>query len=144
MLAKELRASGEDTGIYLVRLREEPLATYDGGTAGLPATAPDSARGQRLDPQAPAAREYGAFLVQSQDAVLEDVAAEVGRALEPRFRYTAADNGFAVELTPDEAAAFALRPEVVHVQRDELRELHTDIHTARSGSTRRRSTRPRP
>lgn len=125
-LAKELQASGEEPARYIVRLADEPVATYDGGEPGLAPTRVDTARGQRLDADAAPVQAYRDHLLAEQDAVLDAVSEEVGRDLDPRFTYTNAYNGFALELSGDEAAAFAVQPGVVDVQRDEVRRVQTD------------------
>lgn len=100
-------ATGPDTdgsGPSVVVLRDAPLATH-------PGTRP--ATGQKVDTEGRAATAYTERLLQRQDAVLADVAAE------PTYRYTTVLNGFAVTLTAAEAAAVAQRPDVRSVTPDE-------------------------
>jgi hypothetical protein len=61
--------------VYLLRLTDPPLARYDGGLPGLPATAATGSGRQRLDLDAPAAQAYRTHLRQQQDTVLAGLAA---------------------------------------------------------------------
>ncbi len=101
------------TGRYIVVLDEAPVATYDGGQAGLRATQPGD--GDRLDPDSDAAREYSAFLEKRQ----EDVAAEAG--VDTDYSYTLAVNGFAASMDPNQAAKLAATKGVHRVVPDEIR-----------------------
>jgi subtilisin family serine protease len=100
----------EATAIYLVQLTDPPVASYAGGTAGLPATRP--ARGDRVDTAGAEVARYRAYLAARQDAAL----AQVGGRLV--YRYTYAFDGFAAELGAGAAAALARRDSVVSVTPD--------------------------
>ncbi|MEJ5946236.1 hypothetical protein WDZ17_13135 [Pseudokineococcus basanitobsidens] len=56
-------------GRYVVTLVQEPAATYEGGVAGLAATAP--ADGEKIDGDSREVRRYQRFLQREQDEVAE-------------------------------------------------------------------------
>ena len=97
--------------IYIVRMNEDPVVAYKGGIKGLQATKP--AKGQKIDPTSPQVVNYVSYLDSRHDAAL----AGAGRKLYD-YRYTY--NGFAAELTEEQAAAIARVPGVLAVSRDEL------------------------
>lgn len=97
-------------GRYIVVLAEKPSATYDGGTAGLPATKP--AAGKKLDANRAEVRQYGAHLEQKQ----AQVAGQQGVKIQRQF--TAALNGFSAKLTADQAIKLAKDPAVLVVAPD--------------------------
>ena len=97
-------------GRYIVVLAEKPSATYDGGTAGLPATKPAS--GKKLDANKAEVKQYGAHLEQKQ----AQVAGQQGVKIQRQF--TAALNGFSAKLTADQALKLARDPSVLVVAPD--------------------------
>ncbi|NMO51636.1 S8 family serine peptidase [Actinoplanes sp. TBRC 11911] len=101
-------------GHYIVRLKENPVATYAGGTAGLAATKP--AAGQQPEPHSPAAEKYRKHLDDGQSAVLAAVGARA------RQSYTTAFNGFAAQLTSAQATKLAQDPRVAAVTEMHLSE----------------------
>lgn len=124
--SKELAAEDEG-GTYIVRLTDAPAATYRGGKDGLAPTAVEATGAAQLDADAEPVQAYRAYLRDRTDAVLEGASTEVGRTLEPTFRYELVYGGFAVELSPAEAAELVLQPGVADVQRDEVYQLETDV-----------------
>lgn len=101
------------TGSYIVLLEEEPVATYEGGEAGLAPTKPDE--GQKLDTQSQAVEEYSTFLAERQ----QDVAAETG--VDPAATYQLTLNGFSAKMSPEQAAKVAGTDGVIGVYPDEIR-----------------------
>ncbi|AXJ11779.1 S8 family peptidase [Arthrobacter sp. PM3] len=97
-------------GRYIVVLAEKPSATYDGGTAGLPATKP--APGKKLDANRAEVKQYKAHLEQKQS----EVAGQQGVTMQRQ--YTAAINGFSAKLTADQALKLARDPSVLVVAPD--------------------------
>jgi subtilisin family serine protease len=109
-------AGGTDT--YIVQLVQTPVAGYDGGVAGYPATKP--AKGKKLDAGSPAAQRYKGYL-QSQHTGAIDA---VGGA--PRlYDYTTVFNGFAANLTEAQAAKLEARNDVLSVEKAETVHLDT-------------------
>ncbi|PSL03147.1 putative repeat protein (TIGR01451 family) [Haloactinopolyspora alba] len=121
-----LGSATERPELYLVRLKEPAVPSYDGGIDGIPATAPEARGTQRLDADADAPRQYREHLRQEQAELVTAIGDETGRSPDVRHTYTDAMNGIAVELTRDEARAVAELPGVAAVQVDEQRELQTD------------------
>ncbi|MEP7282323.1 MAG: S8 family peptidase, partial [Rubrivivax sp.] len=103
---------------YIVQLADMPVTAYQGGIKGMQATKPR--KGQKIDPNAPAVVSYMAYLASRQDALLNGVGG--GRKL---HSYGYVFNGFAAELTPDQAAKLALQKDVLAVTKDEARTLDT-------------------
>ncbi len=96
---------------YLVRMSENPVVAYQGGIAGLKATAPK--RGDKIDPNHPDVVRYAAYL----DSRHSDALAKVGGG-NKIYDYRFAVNGFAATLTDDQAARLAKQAGVVSVERD--------------------------
>ncbi|MBN9179115.1 MAG: protease inhibitor I9 family protein, partial [Microbacterium sp.] len=86
-------------GIYVVLLDEAPVATYDGGEAGLAPTKP--AKGKRLNAHSTAAKKYAAHLQKRQ----KDVAAAAGVTAKTSYQVTL--NGVSATLTAAQAAKLA-------------------------------------
>ncbi|WP_051426003.1 S8 family serine peptidase [Jiangella gansuensis] len=104
-------------GSYVVVLTEPPAATYEGGVAGLRATAP--AEGEKMRAESRAVRDYRGHLRERQDAVADAVGAD------PLYQYTVAVNGFAAELSGEQAADLAADPGVLAVVPDTPRTVDT-------------------
>ena len=85
---------------YIVQLAEKPVTAYTGGIKGLQATKPR--KGQKIDPNSPAVVNYRSFLESRQEAVLASVGG--GKKL---HSYGYVFNGFAAELTAEQAAKLA-------------------------------------
>jgi uncharacterized repeat protein (TIGR02543 family) len=117
-------ASGR--AIYLIRLEDEPLASYRGGIAGLAPTSPALTNARGLNADSPEVVAYTSYLGSKRADFLTTARAALGRRLDVVYEYYAANNGLAVRLTPEEAASVAALPGVAFVQRDVERELHTD------------------
>ncbi len=103
---------------YIVQMADMPVTAYEGNIKGLQATKPR--KGQKIDPNAPAVVSYMAYLSARQEAAL----ASVGGARK-LYNYGYVFNGFAAELTPEQAAKLARMPGVVAVSRDEVRTADT-------------------
>ncbi|MBN1967234.1 MAG: choice-of-anchor J domain-containing protein [Anaerolineae bacterium] len=127
-------ADATEPAIYVVRLKDAPLASYQGGIAGLDATSPRVTGEDRLDPEAPASVAYLSYLKAQQANALFSVERAVGRSAIVAYQYLAVLNGFAVTLTPQEAASVATLPQVLAVYRDVERELDTDVGPAHIGA----------
>lgn len=101
---------------YIVQLASAPIAGYEGGVAGIPATAPDA--GAKVNARSANAKKYEAHLRNEQRQALRD--AKVGERAK-KHEYTVAFNGFAAELTQGEADLLKNAKGVVQVWEDELR-----------------------
>src|SRR3954464_2473314 len=108
--ARDSQATSRPTR-YIVQMSELPVATYSGGVAGLAPTKKE--RGQKIDPADPQVAAYGAYLSGRHDQVLSNVGG--GRKL---YDYSVVFNGFAAELTDDQAEALRALAGVVTVTKD--------------------------
>ncbi|RTL16739.1 MAG: peptidase S8 and S53 subtilisin kexin sedolisin [Burkholderiales bacterium] len=108
----------QDRKTYIVQLKDEPAATYQGTLPGLEATQP--AAGSSFKYGSAAVQNYLAYLSQQQSNVI----ALVGNA--PVIAtYDTVFNGFAARLTQEEALALRGNAAVVDVFEDEPRKLDT-------------------
>lgn len=106
------------SGNYVVVLTEKPAATYEGGTSGMAATAPEE--GEELRVQSSDVRKYREHLRDRQ----EDVAGTVDA--EPDQQYTVTLNAFSATLSGDQAAKLRGNPRVLAVVEDKA--LHLDTY----------------
>ncbi|MDX1624966.1 MAG: S8 family serine peptidase [Wenzhouxiangellaceae bacterium] len=140
------RSERSESGTFMVRLQAPPTSRYAGepvdtlqpveavrsGAAtgkarvAFPPTSPRATGRARLDVDMQAVREYVDFLDGERAQVLAAAADRLGRELEPKHVYRHVMNGFAVELSVDEARALAELPGVVSVAPEVLHRLHTD------------------
>jgi uncharacterized repeat protein (TIGR01451 family) len=120
------RLAAAEDGLFIVRLADEPVASYEGGKPGLARTKPDTARGQRLDPDGPAVRRYQRHLAQERLGAVRRIEQRLARTVRVEYVYDLVINGFAAPFTAEEAVALLDVPGVVDVEPDELLELHTD------------------
>ncbi len=101
------------THTYVVLLASPPLATYDGDVPGLARTAPRP--GHRFRADRPAVASYHSYLLGEQEQVLGDLGSPP-----VLYHYTTALNGFAAELTDDQAAALSNHTDVLAVERSRV------------------------
>lgn len=109
------------TGIYIVLMADDPAASYEGDVDDLPATRPEV--DERFDRRSPEVVRYASHLVATHGSALEDAGVASTARL---YDYVYSTNGFAAELTSEEATRLASAPGVVAVMSDELRHLTTD------------------
>jgi subtilisin family serine protease len=114
----QARGRAIDNGVYVVQMSAAPVVAYKGEVPGYRATKP--ARGQKIDPNDPHVINYAGYLDARHDDAL--VAIGGGRKLYD-YRYTF--NGFAAQLTAEQAALMAAQPGVLAVTKDELRDADT-------------------
>ena len=109
-------ASGDDssgaTSLYVVQLVQAPVATYGGGVAGYAATKPG--KGKKLDAGSSAAQSYAGYLNAKHDGALEKVGGG-----DKVYDYTAVFNGFAAQLTAEQASKLELLKDVAVVEKAE-------------------------
>jgi len=116
--AKAVAKDKVTNNAWIVQLAEKPVTAYVGGIKGLQATKPR--KGQKIDPNSPAVVNYRSFLESRQNEVLAKVGG--GKKL---HSYGYVFNGFAAELTAEQAAKLELMPGVLAVTKDEARSLNT-------------------
>lgn len=105
-------------GTYIVQVKGDPVASYDGGVRGYAATRPS--KGESINPKSSDVKRYRGLLEDRRQRVLGEVP-----DAEPIYSYDTAFNGFAAELTSAEAAELADMPGVVHIWKNEIHELDT-------------------
>jgi subtilisin family serine protease len=106
------------SGVYIVQMLDDPVVSYKGGVPGLKATKPG--RGQKINPLNQDVIAYTGYLDARHGQVLSSVGG--GRKL---YDYYYSYNGFAAELTGEQAAALAILPDVLSVEPDEVLQLDT-------------------
>jgi subtilisin family serine protease len=106
------------TGVYIVQMVDDPVVAYKGGVPGLKATKPG--KGQKINPFSQDVVAYKAYLDARHGQVLSSVGG--GRKL---YNYYYSYNGFAAELTGEQAAALEILPDVLSVKPDEVLRLDT-------------------
>jgi subtilisin family serine protease len=106
------------TNRYIVQMAEDPVVAYRGGIPGYQATRPNG--GQKVDPTSPQVTRYVGFLDARHDQAL--AAAGGGRKI---YDYRYSFNGFAAELSDEQAARLASVPGVLAVSKDEKQQLDT-------------------
>ncbi len=117
----DANATGNGKGVsdvYLVVLQEAPVAAYEGGVAGFPATKP--VPGRKLDRTAPNVVGYAEHLRSRHDAIASSVGAT------RIYDYLYSLNGFAATLNKRQVARLQASPDVVSVERDSLSQPATD------------------
>lgn len=124
----------DTNAMYLVRLADPAIATYEGGISGLPATSAKATGKQRLDTKSSAAKKYKKHLKKQQAKVLKDARSALGRNVDAKYTYQYATNGFAALMTADEAKALRSMAGVVSVQRERQEQLLTDAGPAWIGA----------
>tara|TARA_R110001632_G_scaffold10237_14_gene38132 strand:- start:310 stop:4968 length:4659 start_codon:yes stop_codon:yes gene_type:complete len=146
--AKKFRVEKEladGTYTYIVRLKDQPIATYDGSVAGLDATNPqiankslfkslvtstkssqDIRKELRLDLKAPEAVAYANYLESKQQTFLNKASSKLGNNLDVVYKYKNAFNGMAVRLTQKEAQALSNIADVAYVEREKIERMETD------------------
>jgi subtilisin family serine protease len=106
------------SGVYIVQMVDDPVVAYKGGVPGLKATKPG--RGQKINPRSQDVIAYAGYLDARHGQLLSSVGG--GRKL---YDYYYSYNGFAAELTGEQAAALAILPDVLSVEPDEVLQLDT-------------------
>ncbi len=109
-------------GKYIVTLTRPPVASYTGGVRGIPATKP--AAGKKLDVRSRAAQQYTDVLESDQAATAKSV------GVSPEENFTVALNGFAADLTSQQAQALARKPGVLAVSKNTIRTADDDTNSA--------------
>lgn len=110
-------ASSDEVDVYVVMMKDEPVATYRGGHDDLaPAT---RGRGNRPELGGENARNYRAHLRGKQASFVRNSAERLARTPEVVHSYTEALNGVAVRISGVEARALARDPAVAAIIRSE-------------------------
>ena len=113
LLASMAAQAQSASKVYIVQLRDEPVASYQGTTSGYAAT--QAAPGTQLNARTPAAVAWSNLLHAKQAAVLSTVG---GASLLSQF--DTVFNGFTARMTPAQASALLLNANVANVAEDQL------------------------
>jgi subtilisin family serine protease len=105
-------------GIYIVQMLDEPVVAYEGGVPGLKATAPKN--GDKIDPYSSDVVAYTTYLTGKHNQALRNVGG--GQKL---YDYTYSFNGFAAQLSLDQANQMATEDGVKVVTADEIQTMDT-------------------
>jgi subtilisin family serine protease len=105
-------------GIYIVQMLDEPVVAYEGGVPGLKATAPKN--GDKIDPYSGDVVAYTTYLTGKHNQALRNVGG--GQKL---YDYTYSFNGFAAQLSLDQANQMATEDGVKVVTADEIQTMDT-------------------
>lgn len=127
--------------VYIVRLTDQPVATYDGGVGNLKATNPrkkiaslaKSQKAPKLDVDAPEVKEYVSYL-KGEQATFITRASRVANSMRVVETYKYGLNGMAVKVTPEEAEALSKLPGVASVEREATYTLDTDVGPEKVGA----------
>jgi hypothetical protein len=103
---------------YIVQLVQAPVAGYEGGIAGYAATKPG--KGKKLDASSKDAQDYAGYLQSKHDSALDRVGG--GAKI---YDYTAVFNGFAADLTEEQAAKLEASKDILSVEKAENVEVDT-------------------
>lgn len=119
----ELPASGLVK--VIVQLSDPPLASYQGGISGLPATSPMALGRPQLNPDSTAVQLYQTYLDGKQQQLLNEVRRFSPQAREI-MRYQAAYNGVALELPVEDVARLLKVAGVTGVEVNKIEQIVTD------------------
>lgn len=125
--AVDVFAEESETGLWIVQLEGEPLATYEGDAHGLGATSIRATGEERLDVSSTESRAYLDHLEGEHATLLAAMTDEVGHEVEVTQTYHHVLNGMTIRASAEEAAAYAELPGVAQVFPDEIHQLETDV-----------------
>lgn len=114
-LASPIQADSQ-TQIYIVQLRDEPLASYRGGLNDLLPTSAEVNTTGAFNTDSSASRAYLAYLDGQQNQFQQQVSAAAERTITFLYQYQVAFNGVAVSLTSNEAEQISQWSEVAQVR----------------------------
>jgi subtilisin family serine protease len=97
---------------WIVQLKAPAMASYTGGTRGIPATNPQRAGTRKLDTRSAAAQAYKRYLDGRQNAALARLNGARPAVL---YSYRYAFAGFSANLTAQQKRTLAHAPEVLHI-----------------------------
>jgi subtilisin family serine protease len=118
-------SADEEMVSVIVKLDVDPVSSYEGGVAGLPATSPKTTGASRLDLNSANVQAYQAYV----DSVQENFVAAAAKSVtgvQITNRYDLIFGGVSMVIPADQVSALAKLPGVVAVYPDELLQLDTD------------------
>ena len=117
---------GYQSDVYIVQLSEPAVATYMGGTENLAATSNRATGANKLNTNSAASKNYIKHLRKKQSKFITDREAEFGHPVNVTYDYQIVFNGFAAELSAEEADALRASPGVKNVSRERFEVPLTD------------------
>ena len=145
---------GSEQYTYIVRLKDQPVATYNGSIEGFSATNPQIAKKAllsklasskkssqqirkelRLDLNSPEVKAYSSFLEGKQQKFLNKANSKLGSNLTVVYKYKNTFNGMAVSLTQAEAAELTKLSDVAYIERERMETMDTDTGPIHIGAT---------
>lgn len=144
---------------YIIRLKDLPIATYDGSIKGYSATTPKLAtksrksssintttsanatnanqirNALRVNFSAKATQEYANYLSVKQQNFLDSANNVIGASIDVMYHYKNAFNGIAVRLTQAQALQLSTLHDVAYIERERLQTIDTDIGPIHTGAT---------
>jgi subtilisin family serine protease len=123
-------AETPESDVYVVVMDADPAMQYEGGVEGMEATKPG--KGGKINPNSAHVKQYTKFLEKRHNKALEAVGADESDKI---YDYTVTFNGFAAQLTDDQAEEMTKQPGVVMVLPDQMRYKTTDASPAFLGLT---------
>jgi subtilisin family serine protease len=114
------------TQIFIIRLKDKPLASYRGEIPGLQATNPFARGETKLNAKSLASQTYRDYLLGKQEDFIARAESLLARKIDIKYQYYAATNGMAVYLTVEEAEKIRGMLEVEFIQPNFYRQLDTD------------------
>lgn len=123
-------------GTYILVLKESPVASYRGQTAGLAEPTRVQAKSGRLklDTKSKEAQDYAAYLQVRQGQFEQRLGKSMGRSLKVRMRMQHAVNAIVLDMTAKEAAIAGKSPDVEFIQPYRVDVLDTDTGPALIGA----------
>jgi subtilisin family serine protease len=118
--AQSAPAKADPSALYIVQVAGAPLATYQGGVAGIPGTRPND--GAKLNPRA---WNYTAYRDHLRSARAEVIHKSGVDARKEVVSYDTTFNGFAARLTTADVARLKSTAGVVHVWKDVIHHVDT-------------------
>jgi len=118
---------------YFVLLEDEPVALYQGKNKNFKATNLAASRGLnatskgKLNLQSSASISYRNFLAQQQNKVISTINSALKRNVQVHEKFKIALNGLVMNLEANEVLALRKLPGVLAVEKEEMRQLLTDV-----------------
>ncbi|RPI86224.1 MAG: DUF11 domain-containing protein [Chloroflexi bacterium] len=116
-----------ETGLYIIRLKDPALASYNGGILNLAPTAPEKTGAEKLDVYAPASIKYSDYLELQQGKLVDTIEKNLSHSVQVKYSYKNVLNAIAVEMSKEEAETVAALPGVVAIYPDQIRQLDTEV-----------------
>ncbi|MET0303886.1 MAG: S8 family serine peptidase [Microbacteriaceae bacterium] len=104
-----------EDGRYVVTLADDPVATYKGDVDGFESTTPEG--DAQLNTRSAPVQDYSEYLAEQQVEVADEVGADIA------YSYTVTLNGFAAQLTAEQAAKLSADKRVAALELDEIKPL---------------------